>query len=53
MQVRLLSPMPAMPGPSSSTQVLLEELDLSTVAMVVLSWSHWLLCHVVKEAYEE
>ena len=45
--------MPGVPGPASSAQVLLEELDLSTVAVVVLSWSHWLLYHVVEEASEK
>ena len=53
MQVQLLSPMPGVPGPASSAQVWQEELDLSAVAMVVLSWCHWLLYHVVEEAYEE
>jgi len=37
-----------MPGPVSSAQVLLEELGLSTMAMVEWSKSHWPLCHVVK-----
>ena len=37
MQVQLLFPMPGVPGPASSAQVLLEELDLSTMAVVVLS----------------
>ena len=49
MQVQLLSLVPGMPGPASSTQVLQEVLDLSAVAMVEQSWSHWPLYHVVEE----
>ena len=52
-QVQLQSPVPGMPGPASSAQVCQEVLDLSMVAVVELSWSHWPLCHVVEEAFEE
>ena len=45
--------MPGVPGPVSSAQVLLEVLGQSTVAVVELSWSHWPLYRVVKEASEE
>ena len=48
-QVQRRSPVPGILGPISSTQVQLEELGLSAVAVVEQSWSHWPLCHVVEE----
>ena len=53
MQVQLMSHVPGVPGPISSAHIRQEDLDLSMVVVVVLSWSHWLLYHVVEEASEE
>ena len=53
MQMWQLSPEPGVPSPASSAQVQLEELRLSTVAMVERSWSHKPLCRVVEEPSTE
>ena len=47
---QLLSPRPSEPDPASSAQESQVEWDLSVVAMVELSWSHWPHYHVIEEA---
>ena len=53
MQVQLMSHVPSMPSHVSFAQVLQEVLDMSAMAVVERSWSHWPLCHVVVEASTE